>query len=56
MYSRQQKSKVNKSVALAKLFMKNKKSKGPKQLPWGIPHLHDNLQDVTLDSPPTLER
>ena len=47
---------VKKELLFAKSFIKNKKSKGPNQLPCGIPHSQFNKQDFTLDVPAIVDK
>ena len=47
---------VKKELLFAKSLIRNKKSKGPKQLPCRIPHSQFNKQDFTFDEPETVEK
>ena len=44
-------SNVKRFVAFSRSLIKKRKSKGPKQLPCGIPEKHGSLLEFTLDSP-----
>ena len=44
------KRRVNRLVAFAKSLIKKRKSKGPRQLPCGIPEWHGSLLEFTFES------
>ena len=50
------KSKVIKFVAFAKSFIKKRKSKGPRQLPCGIPELQGSLLELIFVAPETVDK
>ena len=47
---------VKKELLFAKSLIKNKKSKGPKQLPCGIPYSQFNKQDFPFDEPEKVDK